>query len=96
MIAQGETQDTRMIQLRREGLRFSEIGDMLDMPGYTVRNRIAAIEPGLVGKRSKPNCDNTRPPMVEVHHAPGPIPKTGSESGFIAPLPLSRLMGCRA
>lgn len=99
----------KIVDLRREGKTFPEIAEMTGASEQIAYLRVKELAPELIGtvksiRRPKPEPEADERATYDAvlyNLKPRPIPawkhpKTGSASGFIRPIPLSRLTGAKA
>lgn len=79
----------------RSGLRASFLAKKYNIAERTVHVQKAKME-GTHGTKKKGDAWRVIKPKQKLACAQTPSAKTGSESGFIAAIPRSRLMGGRA
>lgn len=87
------------VTLRRGGAQLREICKQTGLPIQTVYNRIKSGAPDLItgeiGHFTSSCTENSKPRLTAkiIQFKP---PRTGSASGFISPIPASRLTSRRA
>jgi hypothetical protein len=90
---------TEMVRLRREGWTLSAIAKLFELHGQTVYQNIKKVAPDLITGKAMhhPRTQETsKLKLVVSKKSSWKPPKTGSASGFIRALPLSKLTSRKA
>lgn len=102
--AQEDFKTAQIIALRSEGKMWPEIARAVGFTPQRCWHRVKVHAPDLIGAVANPpgpkggqltGCPENLYNLKPRPTPPWVPPKTGSESGFIRPIPLSRLTGAR-